>query len=142
MVTCYEEKLADWYTNNSESRPTLDGKAYPGLSSWQLEMLLKWAQNDPVSEKEVNRNNAVYGIQKNRNPFIDYPGLERFIWGDLKDVAFSYDNYTTSIIAIQENTQNSEPETIYAPDGKQLKEMHRGLNIVRKKDGNVIKIMK
>ena len=145
MITCYES----YKNSNGQSRQItswncvmLDGKLYPGFTNWALEMLLKWAQNDPVSEKEINRNNAVYGIQKNRNPFIDYPGLERFIWGDLKDVAFSYDNYTTSIIAIQENTQNSEPETIYAPDGKQLKEMHRGLNIVRKKDGNVIKIMK
>ena len=103
MVTCYEEKIASWYTkygvNNSSAETknavmaTLDGKTYPGLSAWQLEMLQKWAKDDPVSEKEINRNNAVYGIQKNRNPFIDYPELERFIWGDLKDVAFSYDHY-------------------------------------------------
>ena len=93
MVTCYEEKLPDWYTNYSDSRPTLDGNKYPGLSSWQLEMLMKWAINDPVSEKEINRNNAVYGIQENRNPFIDYPGLEEYIWGAMNNVAFSYDNY-------------------------------------------------
>lgn len=73
MVTYYEEKLADWYASNPESQPTLDGQTYPGLSSWQLAMLMKWAKNDPVSEKEINRNNAVYAIQKNRNPFIDYP---------------------------------------------------------------------
>lgn len=47
----------------------------------------------PVSEKEINRNNAVYGIQKNRNPFVDYPGLEQYIWGNKQDVPFSYDNY-------------------------------------------------
>ena len=93
MVTCYEEKIANWYKNNSESKPTLDGKTYPGLTTWQLNMLLKWATDDPISEKEINRNNAVYGIQKNRNPFIDYPGLEQYIWGDKKDVAFSYDKY-------------------------------------------------
>lgn len=93
MVTCYEEKLHDWYTSNSESRPTLDGNEYPGLAKWQLDMLLRWAANDPVSEKEVKRNNAVYNIQKNRNPFIDYPGLEEYIWGNKMNVAFSYDNY-------------------------------------------------
>ena len=93
MVTCYEEKLPDWYTTYPESQPTLDGNTYPGLSEWQLKMLMKWAKNDPVSEKEINRNNAVYGIQQNRNPFIDYPGLEEYIWGDKQDVAFSYDNY-------------------------------------------------
>ena len=93
MVTCYE----DWYSNYSESKPTLDGKTYPGLSPWQLEMLMKWAKNDPVSEKEINRNIAVWDIQKNRNPFIDYPGLEEYIWGDKMDEAFSYDGSASAI---------------------------------------------
>ena len=93
MVTCYEEKIVDWYHSYSDSRPTLDGNKYPGLSSWQLSMLMKWAKNDTVSAKEIARNNAVYGIQNNRNPFIDYPGLEKYIWGDWQDVPFSYDKY-------------------------------------------------
>ncbi|MBR1594226.1 MAG: endonuclease [Alloprevotella sp.] len=95
MVTCYEEKLHDWYTNYSSTEVTavLDGNTYPGLSAWQLEMLMKWAKNDPVSEKETARNNAVYAIQNNRNPFIDYPGLEEYIWGFMTNSTFSYDNY-------------------------------------------------
>ncbi len=93
MVTCYEEKLADWYSKNSESRATIDGSTYPAFQSWQLNMLMEWAANDPVSEKEINRNKAVYGIQNNRNPFIDYPGLEQYIWGSKTDVAFDYDDY-------------------------------------------------
>ncbi|MBQ9169795.1 MAG: endonuclease [Bacteroidaceae bacterium] len=93
MVTCYEEKLADWYSKNSESRATIDGSTYPAFQTWQLKMLMEWATADPVSEKEINRNNAVYGIQNNRNPFIDYPGLEQYIWGNKKDVAFDYDDY-------------------------------------------------
>lgn len=93
MVTCYEtyadgaKHISDW------SSAMLDGNLYPGLSEWALNMLMRWAKNDPVSEKEVNRNNAVYSIQENRNPFIDYPGLEEYIWGSKKDVAFSYDHY-------------------------------------------------
>ena len=93
MVTCYEEKLADWYSKNSESRTTINGTTYPAFQSWQLNMLMAWATADPVSEKEINRNNAVYGIQNNRNPFIDYPGLEQYIWGSKTDVAFDYDDY-------------------------------------------------
>ncbi len=93
MVICYEEKLHDWYTNYTESRPTLDGNTYPGLSEWQLKMLIKWAKNDPVSDKETARNEAVYALQKNRNPFIDYPGLEVYIWGKKADEAFSCNNY-------------------------------------------------
>ena len=97
MVTCYEEKLHDWYTNYSSTDVvvTIDGSTYPALQLWQLNMLLKWAKNDPVSQKEIDRNNAVYGIQNNRNPFIDYPGLEQYIWGSKKDDTFSYDNYVT-----------------------------------------------
>ena len=93
MVTRYEEKLADWYNNNSEARTTLNGTTYPAFQTWQLNMLMEWATKDPVSAKETARNNAVYGIQLNRNPFIDYPGLEQYIWGSKTDVAFSYDNY-------------------------------------------------
>jgi len=52
------------------------------LTDYALNLFLKWHRNDPVSEKETNRNNAVYGIQKNRNPFIDYPELVEYIWGD------------------------------------------------------------
>ena len=129
MVTCYEEKLHDWYVNygvnnsNNETKnavmATLDGKTYPGLSSWQLSMLMKWAKNDPVSEKETNRNNAVYDIQENRNPFIDYPGLEEYIWGDKKDVAFSYDNYTSGIATIPVSVKNTTD--IYTISGQRVK---------------------
>ncbi len=144
MVTCYEEKIGDWYRDNPESQPTLDGKAYPGLSSWQLDMLMKWAENDPVSEKEINRNIAVFGIQKNRNPFIDYPELERFVWGNLKDTAFSYDHYsTTGIIDIKDSSvDGQQPEAIFAPDGKRLEKMRKGLNIIRLKNGKVLKVIK
>ena len=95
MVTCYEEKLHDWYTNYSSTDVvvTIDGSTYPAFQLWQLNMLLKWAKNDPVSAKEIARNTAVKNIQGNRNPFIDYPGLEQYIWGSCKDVAFDYDDY-------------------------------------------------
>lgn len=145
MATCYEEKIADWYQNYPESQPTLDGNAYPGLSAWQLEMLMKWAKNDPVSKKETNRNKAVYGIQKNRNPFIDYPGLEEYIWGEKMDVAFSYSDYTTHIKGITDFEQSSsseQPETIFSIEGNRLSKPHKGLNIMRLNNGKIVKVMK
>lgn len=87
MVTSYEEQIETW------SCDMLSGDKYPALSDWALSMLLKWAKNDPVSLKEIDRNNAVYGIQNNRNPFVDYPGLEEYVWGDKTTVAFSYDDF-------------------------------------------------
>lgn len=47
---------------------------------WYANMLYKWHMKDTVSTKEVNRNNAVYAIQHNRNPFIDHPEFVAEIW--------------------------------------------------------------
>lgn len=44
-----------------------------GFSDWTLEMMLEWHNSDPVSQKEIDRNNAAYDIQNNRNPYIDNP---------------------------------------------------------------------
>lgn len=134
MVTCYEEKLPNWYTSYAESQPTLDGNTYPGLSDWQLKMLMKWAKNDPVSEKETNRNNAVFGIQNNRNPFIDYPGLEEYIWGDLKNVAFSYNDYQvpTAIMTIKAESANKE-DVMYNLAGQVVDKSYKGIVIMNGK---------
>ena len=133
-VTCYEEKLADWYKANPEVQSTIDGKSYPGLQAWQLEMLMKWAKDDPVSDKEVNRNNAVYGIQKNRNPFIDYPGLEEYIWGALKQQPFSYDNYkgSTGIRTVSSQTPD-RPRNCYNLRGQRVAKPTKGVYLMNRK---------
>jgi hypothetical protein len=53
-------------------------------------MLMRWSKNDPVSDKERVRNEAVWLFQGNRNPFVDYEGLEEYIWGDKQDYPFDY----------------------------------------------------
>ena len=52
------------------------------FTEYAKNLLMKWHRADPVSQKEIDRNQAVYGIQHNRNPFIDYPELAEYIWGD------------------------------------------------------------
>ncbi|MFW5767775.1 MAG: endonuclease, partial [Bacteroidota bacterium] len=47
-----------------------------------LAMLMTWHENDPVSQKEQDRNNAIYHWQGNRNPFVDRPEFVEHIWGD------------------------------------------------------------
>lgn len=44
------------------------------------ELLFKWASEDPVDELERTRNEEVYKIQGNRNPFIDNPDAALLIW--------------------------------------------------------------
>lgn len=56
---------------------------------WVIEMLCRWASADPVDSKEIRRNEEIFQIQKNRNPFIDYPELTEYVWGSNKDVPFN-----------------------------------------------------
>ena len=51
------------------------------LTAYGLALLLKWHRLDPVSPKELKRNDAVSSFQNNRNPYIDYPCLVEYIWG-------------------------------------------------------------
>ena len=56
--------------------------SYKCLTTWAINQLLEWHRNDPVSTLETTRNDAVYGIQHNRNPFVDNPELAEYIWGN------------------------------------------------------------
>lgn len=96
MATCYENVVNKWNGNATASN-VFNGTTYPAFTTWYLNMLMKWSKDDPIDAVEIARNNAVYGEQKNRNPFVDYPGLEEYVWGSKKDQAFSYDNYDGTI---------------------------------------------
>lgn len=76
FVTRYESQLSGFSTGN-----LLGGSAFPGLQTWERDVLLEWATQDPVSPSETERNNAAYVFQKNRNPFIDHPEWVQQIWG-------------------------------------------------------------
>ena len=75
FVTCYQDKMS---TNTFS---VFDEKTYPSIKSKSLSTYLKWHAEDPVSEKEIIRNNVAYGGQGNRNPFIDHPEYANRIWG-------------------------------------------------------------
>jgi len=72
MAVRYYSEDGSWpgsaSTNGAEPKP------------WALNMLYQWHLQDTVSQKEIARNNAVYGIQHNRNPFIDHPEWVDTIW--------------------------------------------------------------
>ncbi|KIA83750.1 endonuclease I [Kaistella solincola] len=79
FVTRYESKLASFSDFQSDQNP-LDGTTDRGYKQWYINLLLKWAAKDPVSQKEIDRNNAIYARQQNRNPFIDHPEWISMIW--------------------------------------------------------------
>ena len=76
FATRYEAKLKDFDAND-----ILTNTSFPGIQSWELEVLKQWHTNDPVSQREIDRNNAAYTYQGNRNPFIDQPEYVALIWG-------------------------------------------------------------
>lgn len=80
----YEGKLGlfNYYngTSAANDRSPLDGTEEKAFEDWYLAMLLQWHNQDPVSQREIDRNNEVYALQKNRNPFIDYPQWVNVIW--------------------------------------------------------------
>lgn len=79
MVTRYENKVVAWSSNATVS-DILDGTTHPAFETWFLNMLADWHTSDPVSQKEIDRNNAAYTLQGNRNPFIDHPEYVTSIW--------------------------------------------------------------
>lgn len=90
MATAYEDRVEKWRSDQ------IGGSKYPAFSQWSLEMLLKWHREDPVSLKEVHRNEEIYKIQKNRNPYIDYPQLVEHVWGKSKDSGFKLEGAMSS----------------------------------------------
>ena len=70
------------------------------IKPWAIAMLLNWSDNDPVSQKEIDRNNVVYGIQGNRNPFIDHPEFAHIIWEE----GWTGVTYNITCAAVQHGT--------------------------------------
>ncbi len=81
MATRYENVIGSWQNNTTYSNAVLDGTSTRVFEQWQLDMLLRWHTNDPVSQKEIDRNEAAFSHQGNRNPFIDHPEFVDAIWG-------------------------------------------------------------
>lgn len=99
MATVYDD--LDWvypYMFRTQTWPT--------LQPWAYEMLLQWSRQDPVSQKELDRNEGVESQQGNRNPFIDFPELAEYIWG----------SRTTEIFRISEQGGQVTPPVTGEPE--------------------------
>lgn len=109
MATCYQDLISNWHLNNTNGAAFLDGSSDRVYEQWALNMLYSWNSNDPVSDKEIARNNAIYAAQGNRNPFIDNPQWVFEIWG----AVLSKDTFDVlSGIAVYPNPTNTDKTTI------------------------------
>lgn len=107
MMTRYKNNVSTW------NSAMLSGD---NLSSWANDMLLTWSENDPVSQKETDRNNAVYLIQGNRNPFIDMPSWVDSIWVQIVSVPTlsktAFDMYVEDANLIVQNSSAESGEIL------------------------------
>lgn len=102
FVTRYQSKLSTFSSGNM-----LGNTTFPGLQTWELNVLLAWHNQDPVSQAEINRNNASYIYQGNRNPFIDTPGYANQIWGSQQPTTDTQAPTTASGLSVTGKTSNS-----------------------------------
>ena len=100
----YKWKYTYMLTNNS----------WKSFNEWSIDLLCRWARNDAVSDKEVDRNDAVQKYQNNRNPFIDFPELFEYIWGNRQGQVFYVGE------AGDTTTYSGEPELIAPVQGTVL----------------------
>jgi len=84
IATAYED--FEWKSGTSpfDAANAMDNESYLEFKPWLIEVLLDWHRADPVSDKECCRADRISDIQHNRNPFIDYPELVEYIWGNKK----------------------------------------------------------
>lgn len=87
MATAYQ----DYSWSGTQALQILQQGAYPTLQKWAYTLYIEWAKADGVDEMEVKRNNEVSKIQGNRNPYVDFPNLMQYVWGDSVDYAFDPD---------------------------------------------------
>ncbi|MCK7589971.1 endonuclease [Subsaxibacter sp. CAU 1640] len=80
FVTRYQSQVGAW-----SSYAMFDGSTDKVLADPFLNILMTWHQMDPVSQREINRNNVVYNYQNNRNPFVDHPEYVQMIWNPNPD---------------------------------------------------------
>lgn len=114
FATRYEDQVAGWtYT-------MFNGTSTQVFTNQSLNVLLTWNAQDPVSQREIDRNNAIYARQNNRNPFIDNNNYVTQIWGlplatntfeDLNAVTI-YPNPTTDILNIESSIALDKIEII------------------------------
>ena len=80
MATRYENVIGSWQNITSESNAVLNGSSDQVFENWVVAMLLNWHNSDPVSQMELDRNQAAFEFQGNRNPYIDHPEFVEMIW--------------------------------------------------------------
>ena len=108
MATCYGAELT-WRSDNKDvgSKYAMRNDSYLESRDWEIEVLITWHRQDPVSEKETKRMDAVSDFQHNRNPFIDHPDLAEYIWGNKKGTSVNLAELTGEVTSLPASTADT-----------------------------------
>ena len=85
MATAYQ----DYTWKGDRALQILQQGDYPTLQKWAYKLYIQWAKADKPDAIEIKRNNDVAKIQGNRNPYVDFPNLMEYVWGDSTKIAFN-----------------------------------------------------
>ncbi|QTE23001.1 endonuclease [Polaribacter cellanae] len=88
FATRYEDEVTSnsWDAPNASVNNPLNGTNNQVYENWYIQLLYKWHTQDPVSNREIVRNNEAYKFQGNRNPFIDHPEYVSEIWSSVLSI--------------------------------------------------------
>lgn len=134
MATCYGDELT-WRLDNKDvgSKYAMRNDSYLEFRDWEIEILLTWHRQDPVSEKETKRMDAVSNFQHNRNPYIDYPELAEYIWGNKKGIAVKCSELTGEVTSV--------PATIAPAGTSTVRKIIRNGQVLIERNGVVYSII-
>jgi len=117
VATLSDNHCGMWTSDMFNTADTEEGTdAYQPFAEWAFNMLMRWSKEDPVSQKEIDRNEAIWQFQGNRNPFVDYPGLEEYIWGEKKDEAFDYGDEVLPSAYMADNCESALNKDVFNVD--------------------------
>lgn len=85
FATRYQDEIPGW-----GSYAMFNGTTNQGITDGFLNTLIAWHISDPVSQREIDRNNNTFNYQNNRNPFIDHPEYVEAIWSSHYDAVEAY----------------------------------------------------
>lgn len=129
IATCYGDSLT--WVDKGEPAQAMTNDGWQEFRPWLRDLLLEWHRMDPVSEKEKARAIEVNRIQGNRNPFIDYPDLVEYIWGNRQGQAVDFYQLTQTYgDQYDDNPQTALPETDIMPTAR--KELRNGQILIHR----------
>ena len=119
--------------NTINSRTYKAEPMYFGL----LSALLKWSIEDPVDEREITRNNNIYAVQKNRNPFIDHPEYAYYIYKEeytSMNISYDANNYNFYMLSDKDAIAVIDEHIMSLPDNVTLENSEQILQIRQEYD--------